>query len=64
MFELVFTEEDEGEISTSEPFFLGGKSEELLIEVSVEEVSGQIDKLNSNKSPGPAGIHPRVLKEF
>ncbi|CAM4650296.1 unnamed protein product [Lepidochelys olivacea] len=34
------------------------------IEVSLEEVLEQIDKLNNNKSPGPDGIHPRVLKEL
>lgn len=45
--------------------FLGDKSEELpQIEVSLEKVLEQIDKLNSCKSPGPDGIHQRVLKEF
>ncbi|CAM5118702.1 unnamed protein product [Eretmochelys imbricata] len=43
----------------------GDKSEELSqIEVSLEEVLELIDKLNSNKSRGPTGIHPRVLKEL
>ncbi|CAM4469478.1 unnamed protein product [Lepidochelys kempii] len=34
------------------------------IEVSIEEVLEHIDKLNSNESPGPDGIHPEVLKEL
>ncbi|CAM4681052.1 unnamed protein product [Lepidochelys kempii] len=57
-FASVFTAEDVREI-------VGDKSEELSqIEVSLEEVLELIDKLNSNKSPGPTGIHPRVLKEL
>ncbi|CAM4437538.1 unnamed protein product [Caretta caretta] len=41
------------------------KSEVLSqIEVSIEEVLEHIDKLNSNESPGPDGIHPEVLKEL
>ncbi|CAM4471432.1 unnamed protein product [Lepidochelys kempii] len=43
----------------------GDKSEVLSqIEVSIEEVLEHIDKLNSNESPGPDGIHPEVLKEL
>nr|XP_048697066.1 transcription factor E2F5 isoform X1 [Caretta caretta] len=45
--------------------FNGDRSEQLFqIEVSVEEVLEQSDTLSSNKSPGPDGIHPRVLKEL
>uniref|UniRef100_A0A674J5T7 Uncharacterized protein n=1 Tax=Terrapene triunguis TaxID=2587831 RepID=A0A674J5T7_9SAUR len=51
------TAEDLREIPIPEPFFLGDKSEEpSQIEVSLEEVLEQIDKLNSNTSPGPDGI--------
>ncbi|XP_065446042.1 vesicular inhibitory amino acid transporter-like [Chrysemys picta bellii] len=64
-FTSAFTAEIMREIPTSEPFFLGEKSEELSqTEVSVEEVLEQIDKLNSNKSPGPDSVHPRDLKEL
>ncbi|KAG6938185.1 hypothetical protein G0U57_007088, partial [Chelydra serpentina] len=60
-----FAVEDVREIPKPESFFLGDRSEELSqIEVSLEEVLEQIDKLNSNKSPGTDGIHPRVLKEL
>uniref|UniRef100_K7EZH3 Reverse transcriptase domain-containing protein n=1 Tax=Pelodiscus sinensis TaxID=13735 RepID=K7EZH3_PELSI len=64
-FASVFTAEDVGEIPESAPSFVGDESEELSrIEVSLEEVLEQIEKLNVNKSPGPDGIHPRVLKEL
>ncbi|CAM4408569.1 unnamed protein product, partial [Caretta caretta] len=64
-FASVFTAEDVREIPKPEPSFVGDKSEELSqIEVSLEEVLELIEKLNSNKSPGPDGIHPKVLKEL
>uniref|UniRef100_K7F0M2 Reverse transcriptase domain-containing protein n=1 Tax=Pelodiscus sinensis TaxID=13735 RepID=K7F0M2_PELSI len=63
-FASVFTAEDVGKIPESAPSFVGDESEELSrIEVSLEEVLEQIEKLNVNKSPGPDGIHPRVLKD-
>ncbi|CAM4600474.1 unnamed protein product, partial [Lepidochelys olivacea] len=47
------------------PSFVGDKSEELSqIEVSLQEVLELIEKFSSNKSPGPDGIYPRVLKEL
>uniref|UniRef100_K7EWP2 Endonuclease/exonuclease/phosphatase domain-containing protein n=1 Tax=Pelodiscus sinensis TaxID=13735 RepID=K7EWP2_PELSI len=56
-FASVFTAEDVGEIPESAPSFVGDESEELSwIEVSLEEVLEQIEKLNVNKSPGPDGI--------
>ncbi|CAM4388385.1 unnamed protein product [Lepidochelys kempii] len=64
-FASVLTAEDVREIPKPEPYFVGDKSEELSqIEVSLEEVLELIEKLNSNKSPGPDAIHPRVLKEL
>lgn len=40
------------------------RSEELdHVEVTAEEIQEQINKLNTNKSPGLDDIHPRVLKE-
>uniref|UniRef100_A0A8C3H706 Reverse transcriptase domain-containing protein n=1 Tax=Chrysemys picta bellii TaxID=8478 RepID=A0A8C3H706_CHRPI len=64
-FASVFTAEDVRESPKPELAFVGDKSEELSrIEVSREEVLELIDKLNINKSPGPDGIHPRVLKEL
>lgn len=39
---------------------MGAGSEELfLTEMSIETVIGQIDKTNSNKSPGPDGAEQR-----
>ncbi|CAM4553636.1 unnamed protein product [Lepidochelys olivacea] len=64
-FASVFTTEDVREIPKPEPSFVGDKSEELSqIEVSLEEVLELIEKLYRNTSPGPDGIHPRVLKEL
>ncbi|CAM5084504.1 unnamed protein product, partial [Eretmochelys imbricata] len=64
-FTSVFTAEDVREIPKPEPSFVGDKSEELSqIEVSLEEILELIEKFNTNKSPGPDGIHPRVLKEL
>ena len=43
--------------------FSGRESEELRqILVTKDEALNLIDKLKANKSPGPDGIHPRVLK--
>ncbi|CAM5124147.1 unnamed protein product [Natator depressus] len=65
LFVSVLTAEDIREIPKPELSFVGDKSEELSqIEASLEEVLELIEKLNSKKSPGPDGIHPRVLKEL
>lgn len=47
-------------------FLSGDKSEKKpsQIEVPVEEVAEQIDRLNSNKTPVPDNIHLGVLKEL
>ncbi|CAM5127487.1 unnamed protein product [Eretmochelys imbricata] len=64
-FASVFKAEDVREISKPELSFVGDKSEELSqIEVTLEKVLELTEKLNSNKSPEPDGIHPRVLKEL
>ncbi|CAM5175000.1 unnamed protein product [Eretmochelys imbricata] len=64
-FASVLTAEDIREIPKPELSFVRDRSEELSqIEASLEEVLELIEKLNSKKSPGPDGIHPRVLKEL
>lgn len=43
----------------------GDRSVELIhIEVSVDDILEDINKLNRKKSPGPDGIYLRVLKEL
>lgn len=45
--------------------FLLGMSEKLpQIELSEEEVLEQVDEMNSNKSPGPAGVHPELPRRL
>ena len=39
-------------------------SERLTIDVSKEIISKKITELNTNKSPGPDNMHPRVVKEL
>ena len=36
----------------------------LEIHISVDKVMKKLQKLKTGKSPGPNGIHPRVLKEL
>jgi hypothetical protein len=59
-FSTVFTIEPDGDL----PQF-GSRADTMMagIKVDVDIVKKKLDKLNSNKSPGPDGIHPRVLKE-
>lgn len=45
--------------------FSGGEDTELRqIVVTREEVLEFINKLQTNKSPGPDGVYPKVLKEL
>ena len=39
-------------------------SERLTIDVTKEITSKKIAELNTNKSPGPDNMHPRVVKEL
>ena len=39
-------------------------TERLSIEITKEDIRKRILKLNTNKSPGPDNIHPRVVKEL
>ena len=41
------------------------ESDKLLdILIKMDMVQKQLEELNSNKSPGPDKIHPRLLKEL
>lgn len=61
-FASLFTVESMGHIPMPQPLISGGESKELSqIEVTRHEVPG---KLKTEKSPGPDGIHSRVLKEL
>jgi hypothetical protein len=59
-FASVFTEENGERPKMSDRLNVDQMTE---IEVSEEEVMKQLESLNPNKSPGPDGIHPKVLKE-
>ena len=41
-----------------------GIKHELVINITEEEVLKKLQKLKISKSPGPDGMHPRVLKEI
>eukprot|EP00057_Strongylocentrotus_purpuratus_P009185 XP_011663659.1 PREDICTED: RNA-directed DNA polymerase from mobile element jockey-like [Strongylocentrotus purpuratus] len=60
-FASVFTREDVTTIPEPEVKFDGDPLEEVVI--TTEEVLKKLKKLNPSKSPGPDGLHPRVLKE-
>ena len=60
-FSSVYTREPDGNWDLPE-----GKQPEfsyLECDVSVATIHKLLDKINTNKSPGPDGIHPRVLYE-
>ena len=59
-FASVFTIKDFGQMQL--PKLLINKLNQ--IQVKRDDVLDLIDKLKINKSPGPDGIHPRVIKEL
>ena len=62
-FVSVFTEEDTGEIPNVLIKYEGAMPLRRIT-VTEEIVKKKIQKLNPNKSPGPDGLHPRVIKEL
>ncbi|XP_069109562.1 uncharacterized protein [Argopecten irradians] len=61
-FASVFTKEDHNIIPT--PTTVNLQSELLEIHVTTEEVFKKLSKLDGSKSPGPDGLHPKVLKDI
>ena len=61
-FVSVFTDEDVSEIPGMEIIYEGTMPLRKII-ITEEIVRKKIKKLNPNKSPGPDGFHPRVIKE-
>ena len=61
-FASVFTAEDLGQIPLPGQPPLTKELSQIM--VNKDDVLDQIDKLIINKSPGPDGIHPRVIKEL
>ena len=61
-FSSVFTLEDDSEIPSCE----GISSNKIFekININVGDVMNILKSLNVNKSCGPDGVHPRVLKEL
>ena len=60
-FASVFTREDSANVPEPETKYHGDKL--VTVTVTTEEVLKKLKKLNPSKSPGPDGMHPRVLKE-
>ena len=61
-FASVYTEEDTSEIPIV-PIVYRGNNPLRKIEITVDKVKMKLKKLNSNKSAGPDGFYPRVIKE-
>ena len=60
-FASVFTNEDLTDVPEPDVMYDGEKL--LDVPFTEEEVLKQLQKLNPSKSPGPDGLHPKVLKE-
>jgi len=60
-FQEVFTKENTASIPAVEEKDLNWRDEDL--DFSIETVSRKLQKLQADKSPGPDGIHPLLLKE-
>lgn len=61
-FSSVFTVENDGEMPS---FTCNGNPDPIThVSVSVEAMSKALKNLNASKSPGPDGLHPRILKEL
>ena len=61
-FASVFTKEDTKELSIIPPKIV--TSTPGIIEFSDTKVKERIEHINITKSPGPDGLHPRILKEL
>ena len=61
-FTSEFTEEDTLDIPIV-PIVYRGNNPLRKIEITVDKVKMKLKKLNSNKSAGPDGFYPRVIKE-
>ena len=61
-FSDAFTEEDTSNIPSFHTEDIRKPLEELKI--TEEKVKERLESLNPHKSPGPDGLHPRVLKEL
>ena len=60
-FASVFTQEDISHIPDPEPRFDGEPLKDVKFDK--EEVLKKLKNLNPSKSPGPDGLHPRVLRD-
>ena len=65
-FSSVFTLEDLNMIPNATQIFLGNQALEGLNNIVIEEsiVYKKFADLNINKSPGPDGLHPKMLYEL
>ena len=62
-FQSVFVNEDTGEIPQLE--LRRERVQQLsTIEITREKVCNKLSQIQENKSPGPDGIHPKILKEM